>query len=53
MKYDPTFRAFLDRQAEERGALSQASDILELEDLPTGAAAGARTRGVSPSTVGY
>jgi hypothetical protein len=33
---DPIFRAFLQRQAEEGMALSRASDILELECLPTG-----------------
>jgi hypothetical protein len=33
---DPIFRAFLERQAEEGLALAQASDILDLECLPTG-----------------
>ncbi len=33
---DPVFRAFLERQAEEGRALARASDILELECLPTG-----------------
>jgi hypothetical protein len=33
---DPVFRAFLDRQAEEGRALAAASDILELDPLPTG-----------------
>ena len=33
---DPIFRAFLGRQAEEGLALAQASDILDLECLPTG-----------------
>ncbi|MGA2267797.1 MAG: hypothetical protein ABSH44_04930 [Bryobacteraceae bacterium] len=33
---DPVLRAFLERQAEEGRALAQASDILELECLPTG-----------------
>jgi hypothetical protein len=33
---DPIFRAFLERQAEEGRALAQASDILDLDCLPTG-----------------
>lgn len=33
---DPIFRAFLGRQAEEGRALAQASDILDLDCLPTG-----------------
>jgi hypothetical protein len=33
---DPVFHAFLRRQAEEGMALAQASDILDLECLPTG-----------------
>jgi hypothetical protein len=33
---DPILRAFLERQAEEGRALSQASDILRLERLDTG-----------------
>ena len=36
MHSDPIFRAFLERQAEEGRALAQASDILDLECLPTG-----------------
>jgi hypothetical protein len=33
---DPVLRAFLERQAVEGRALAQASDILNLECLPTG-----------------
>jgi len=33
---DPIFGAFLERQAEEGRALAQASDILDLDCLPTG-----------------
>lgn len=33
---DPILRAFLERQTEEGAALAQASDILDLECLPTG-----------------
>ncbi|MCX6627731.1 MAG: hypothetical protein NTW28_08895 [Candidatus Solibacter sp.] len=33
---DPILRAFLERQAEDGLALARASDILELECLPTG-----------------
>jgi hypothetical protein len=33
---DAIFRAFLERQAEEGKALAEASDILQLEILPTG-----------------
>lgn len=36
MTSDPIFRAFLLRQAQEGRALALASDILELECLPTG-----------------
>lgn len=35
-KTDPIFHAFLARQAEEGRALAQASDILDLDCLPTG-----------------
>jgi hypothetical protein len=33
---DPVLRAFIERQAEEGRALAQASDILDLDCLPTG-----------------